>query len=99
MATMSSKSQGRSAALRDLLALAKRLQRQLDRRRRLAASTVTQVERDLRALAGLLAKRAGAVRTDVEKHLRGLRRDLARQMKVSALARPRRRAARSRKKK
>lgn len=74
------------AALRDLQALAKRLQRELDRRRRLAAGTVAQIEKDLRGLANLLTKRAAAVRVDVEKHLRGIRRDLTRQAKTSALA-------------
>jgi hypothetical protein len=92
-----SKKQG-PAALRDLQALAKRLQRQLGRRRRLAAGTVTKLEKDLRSLTALLTKRANAVRTDVEKHLRGLRRDLARQAKTSAFARGgRKRTARKKK--
>lgn len=93
----SSKKQG-PAALRDLQALAKRLQRELNRRRRLAAGTVTQLEKDLRGLTALLTKRANAVRADVDKHLRGLRRDLARQAKTSAFARSgRKKAARKKK--
>jgi len=84
-------------ALRDLQALAKRLQRQLDKRRRLAGSTLATLEKDLRALTALLTKRATAVRADVEKHLRGLRRDLKRQAKVSGLVRPRRKSARKKK--
>ena len=96
MATKRSPKKAGPAALRDLQALAKRLQRELDRRRRLAGSTVAKLEKDLRSLTGLLTKRANAVRTDVEKHLRGLRRDLARQANVSGLARPK--AARRKKK-
>lgn len=74
-------------ALRELQALARRLQRELNRRQRLATGTINKLEKDLRGLAALLAKRATAVRADVEKHVRGLRRDLVRQAKVSSLAR------------
>ena len=87
------------AALRDLQALAKRLQRQLERRRSLASSTLATLEKELRALTALLTKRAKAVGADVEKHLRGLRRDLTRQAKASGLVRPRKRKKTARKKK
>jgi hypothetical protein len=86
MATKRSRKRG-PGALRDLQALAKRLQRELTRRRRVATGTVSTLEKDLRALTARLTKRAGAVRADVEKHLKGLRRDLTRQAKVSTRGR------------
>jgi len=95
MATKRSSKKAGPAALRDLQALAKRIQRELERRRRLAGGTVAKLEKDLRSLTALLTKRAKAVSADVEKHLKGLRRDLARQAKVSGLtrAKPARRRA------
>jgi hypothetical protein len=86
------------AALAEVQSVAKRLQRELEKRRRTASGTATKIEGDLRALAGMLSKRASAVRADVEKHIRALRRDLARQARASGLTGTRRRAARKKKK-
>lgn len=97
MATKRSKKAG-PAALREIQALAKRLQRELNRRRRGARGTIAGLEKDLRGLAALLAKRASAVGADVEKHLKALRRDLTRQAKVSTLAGGRRKKTARKKK-
>ena len=91
MATKRKSKKAGPIALTDVQARAARLQRELKRRREVARHRVDDIERDLRALAGALSKRANAVVADVEKHIRGLRSDLqtparARRLRTTALS-------------